>query len=53
MQANVKKAKRLKEKDDRDDDPSDIFNYMVSEYPISDDDLDGLIRNFSEMTELN
>ena len=35
-----------------DDDPSDTFNYMVSEDPVSDDDLDGFIRNFSEMTEL-
>ena len=26
---------------------------MVSEDPISDDDLDDFIRNFSEMTELN
>ena len=39
--------------DDRDDDPSDNFKSMVSEDPISDDDLDGFIRNFSEMTELN
>ena len=50
---NVKKARRLKEMDDRDDDPSDTFNSMVSEDPISDDDLDGFIKNFSEMTELN
>ena len=53
MQANVKKARRLKEMDDREDDPSDNLNSMVSEDPISDDDLDGVIRNFSEMTELN
>ena len=53
MQANAKKARRLKEMDDRDDDPSDTFNSMVSEDPISDDDLDGFITNFSEMTELN
>ena len=39
--------------DDRDDDQSDTFNSMVSEDPISDDHLDGFIRNFSEMTELN
>ena len=42
-----------KEMDDRDDDPSDTFNSMVNEDPISDDDLDGLIRNFSELIELN
>ena len=35
------------------DDPSDTFNSMVSKDPISDDDCDGFIRNFSEMTELN
>ena len=52
MQANVKKAKMLKEMDDRDDDPSDTFNSMVNEDLISDDDLDGFIRNFSQMTEL-
>ena len=39
--------------DDRDDDPSDIFNSVVNEDPISDDDLDEFIRNFSDMTELN
>ena len=49
MQANTKKEKRLKEMDDRDDDPSDTFNSMVSEDPISDHDLDGFFRNFSEM----
>ena len=53
MQANAKKARRLKEMDGRDDDPSDTFNSMLSEDPISDDDLDGFIRNFSEVTELN
>ena len=53
MQANAKKARRLKEMDDRDDDPSDTFNCMVSEDIISDDDLDDFIRNFSDMTELN
>ena len=53
MQANAKKARRLKEMDDRDDDPSDTFNSMVSEDIISDDDLDDFIRNFSDMTELN
>ena len=53
MQANAKKERGLKEVDDRDDDPSDTFNTMVSEDPISDDDLDSFIRNFSEMTELN
>ena len=52
-QANAKKARRLKGMDDRDDDPSDTFNSMVSDDPISDDDLDGFIRNFSDMTELN
>ena len=31
----------------------DIINSMVSEDPVSDDDLDGFIRNCSEMTELN
>ena len=53
MQANAKKARRLKEMDDRDDDPSDTFNSMMSEDIISDDDLDEFIRNFSDMTELN
>ena len=53
MQANAKKARRLKEMDDRDDDPSDTFNSMVSEDTISDDNLDLFIRNFFEMTELN
>ena len=53
MQANAKKARRLKEMDDRDDDPSDTFNSMVSEDIISDDDLDDFISNFSDMTELN
>ena len=53
MQANAKKVRRLKEMDDRDDDPSYTFNSMVSEDPISDNDLDGCIRNFSEMIELN
>ena len=53
MQANAKKARRLKEMDDRDDDPSDTFNSMGSEDLISDDDLDEFIRNFSDMAELN
>ena len=53
MQANAKKASRLKEMDDRGNDPSDTFNSMVSEDPIFDDDLNRFIRNFSEMTELN
>ena len=39
--------------DDRNDHPSDTFNSMVSKDPISDDDLDGFIRNFSEMTEIH
>ena len=39
--------------DDRDDDPSDTFNSLVNEDANSDDDLDGFIRNFSEMTEFN
>ena len=39
--------------DDRDDDPSDTFNFMVSKDIISDDDLDEFIRDFSDMTELN
>ena len=38
--------------DDRDDDPSDAFNSMLSEDPISAYDLDGFIRNFSKI-ELN
>ena len=50
MHANAKKARRLKEMDDRDDDPSDSLNSMVSEDPISDDDLDEFMRNFSDMT---
>ena len=53
MQANAKKARRLKEMDDRDDDPSDTFNSMVSEDIISDDDINDFISNFSDMTELN
>ena len=53
MQANVKKAKRLIEIDDRDNGPSDTFNSMVCEDPISDDDLDDFIWICSEMTELN
>ena len=53
MQANVKKVRRLKEMDDRDEDPSDTFNSMVSEDLISDDDLDGFTRNVSDMAELN
>ena len=53
MQANAKKARRLKEMDDRDDDPSDTFSSMASEDPISDDDLDGFIRKISDMAELN
>ena len=53
MQANAKKARRLKEMDDRDNDQSDTFNSMVSEDIISDDDLDEFIRNSSDMTELN
>ena len=53
MKANAKKAKKLKEMDDREDDPSDTFNSMVSEEPISDDDLEGFISNFSDMTELH
>ena len=52
MQVNAKKARRLKEIDYRDNDPSDTFNSMMSEDPISDEDHDGLIRNFSEMAEL-
>ena len=39
--------------DDRDVDPSDTFNSIMSEDIISDDDHDELIRNFSDMTELN
>ena len=53
MHVNAKKTRRLNEMDGRDDDPSDTLNSMVSEDPISDDDLDSLIRNFSEMTELS
>ena len=53
MQGNAKKARKLKEMDDRDDNPSGTFNSMVKEDPISDVDLDHFIRIFSEMTELN
>ena len=53
MPANAKKGKRLREIDDKNVDPSETFNYMVSEDPIFDDDLDGFIGNISEMTELN
>ena len=35
------------------DDPLDTINSTVSDDPISDDDLDGFIRNVSEMTELH
>ena len=49
MQANAKKAKKLKDMDDRDGDSSDTCNSMVSQDSISGDDLDGLIRNVSEM----
>ena len=52
MQANAKKARMLKEMDDKDDDPLDTFNAMVCEDPISDDYLYGFIRNFSKMTAL-
>ena len=52
-QPNVKKAKRHKDIDDRDNGPPDTFNFMVSKDPISDKDLDDFIRNFSEMTKLN
>ena len=52
MQANVQKAKRLKKIDDGDDSPSDTFNPMVSEDPISDEDLD-FIRNFFHETKFN
>ena len=38
---------------DRDDDLADTFPSMMSEDSIYDDDLDGFIRNFSQMTELN
>ena len=51
LQSNTKKARRVKEMDDRDDDSSDTFNSMVSKDPISDDNLGGFIRNFSKMTE--
>ena len=53
MQANTKKVRRLKEMNDRDDNPSDTFNSTVTEDIISDGALDGFIRNFSDMTELN
>ena len=49
----LRKPEGLRRLDDRDDDSSDTFNSMVSEDPISDDDLDEFIRNFSDMTELN
>ena len=52
MQASAKKARQLKDMNDRDDDPSDTFNSILKEDQISDDDLDGFIRNFSEMIEL-
>ena len=49
MQANVKEAKRPKEIDDRDDDPSDTFNYMVSKDSISDNDLDDFVHYFGQV----
>ena len=53
MQANAKKAWRLKEMDNRDDDQSDTFQLHGEWRSHSDDNLDGFIRNFSEMMELN
>ena len=46
MQANAKKAKRLKKMDGRDDDPSDTFNSMVSE----DISSDMILMNLSEIS---
>ena len=53
MQTNVKKGKKLKEIDNRDDHPTDTFKSMVSEDPICDEDLGDFTKIFSEMTELN
>ena len=49
MQTIVEKAKGLKKIDHRYDGPSDTFNSMVSDYPISNENLDDIIINFSEM----
>ena len=38
--------------DDRDDDPSDTFNSMMSEDAIFDDELDGFITNFSALIKI-
>ena len=43
IQASVMKQK-LQEIDDRDYGPSDTFDCMVSEDPISDEDLDDCVR---------
>ena len=43
----------LKGKDDRDNDPSDTFNSMVSEGLFSYEDLHDFIRTFSDMTKSN
>ena len=53
MQANVKKTKRFKEIDDRDDGPSDTFNSVVNEDSNSGEELDDFIRYFCAMTKLN
>ena len=53
MQANKKNAKGPKEIDYKVADPSDAFNSVVSEGPISNDNLDCFIKTFSELTELN
>ena len=50
---HVKKTKKHKVIDDRDDDPSNICSSIVSEDPISDEDPDHFIRNFSDMSGLN
>ena len=51
MHTNVKKTKRLKEIDDRDDGLSDTFNSLVSKDQISED-LEEFIKIFSEITKL-
>ena len=51
MQINSKKAKRLKEIDDRNGSPSDTFNSIVSEDQICDEGPSAFIRKLSKMTE--
>ena len=44
------KRKMLNEKADSNEGSSDTFNSMISEGPISNENLDDFIKTFSEMT---